>query len=248
MSTFIGSSKGGVVVQLEDLRFIPTPEPTYSWKPVSHHNMVEVLKSELHSHGLAITSENYSVAAGGLNLFGVFNVIGDHDPEIGMPAAFSIGFRHSNKKQFAIQMVAGLNVFVCSNLCFSGDMITLKRKHTSGLNLRWELANGVDRYLVKSAALEDEINFMRARDVTPLEAKAFLVDNVVNGNLPQALLKTAYENYFEHDDNKPDCADRTAWGLHNAVTRAIRDANLVPESKFGITIKLGSIIRKLLNH
>ena len=248
MSSFIGNSKGGIVVTIDDLRRVPTPAPTYSWKPVSHFEMVTVLKSKLEGKGLEITKESFSVASEGLNLFGVFNVSADHAPDVGLDSSFSIGFRHSNKKQFAIQMVAGLNVFVCSNLCFSGDMITLKRKHTSGLNLNWELDLAVERYLAKSAKLEDEINFMRARDVTPLEAKAFLVDNVVNGNLPQALLKTAYENYFEHDDNKPDCADRTAWGLHNAVTRAIRDANLVPESKFGITIKLGSIIRKLLNH
>lgn len=241
--TFIGTSNGAHVVQESDLQYIATPPATYSWKPVSHSDMVQRLKRTLVSQGIEIVRESYSVAAEGLNLFGVFDVAGN--PNIGMPAGFSLGFRHSNKKQFAIQMVAGLRVFVCSNLCFSGDMITLKRKHTSGLDLGMELSRGVSRYVVKSQNLQQQILVMANTGIDDNGAKSFILDSVVQGVMPQALLVNSYENYFEHPEYE-DCAPRTVWGLNNALTRAIRDANLVDTSKFSATIALGTAIAKLI--
>jgi hypothetical protein len=241
-STFIGKSKGGHIVSQGDLDCIATPEPTATWKPVSHGAMVAGIKQALANHGIEIASEGYSIASEGLNLFGVFDLVSK--PNIGMPANFALGFRHSNRKQFAIQMVAGARVFVCSNLCFSGDMITLKRKHTSGLNLYSELNNGVARYVQKSFELEESILVMREAPMTDQSAKVFLLDSVVSGALPQTLLVNSYENYFDHPTQ--ECEERTVWGLHNAVTRTIRDSNLVPTSKFEVTVKLGSAIRNLI--
>ena len=238
---FIGNSKGGVLVKANDLPFIGTPDRTATWHPVSHHGMVTLLKAKIASVGLEILNEGYSVAKEGLDLFGVFDFAGT--PDIGIAAGFSMGFRHSNAKRFAIQMVAGARVFVCSNLCFSGEMITLKRKHTSGLNLRAEINMAVDRYLSKSAQLEESIIVMQQTEVSEDGVKSFLLDSVVQGVMPQALLIPSYSNYFE--PQAEDCAPRNAWGVHNAVTRAIRDSNLVDTSKFDATVKIGSAIRAL---
>ena len=247
--SFIGNSKGGHVVIESDLIYIPAPEATSTWKPVRHYDMVKSIKRTLDANGIEITSESYSVAAEGLNLFGMFNVNipSQSTDSIELASSFSLGFRHSNKKQFSIQMVAGLNVFVCSNLCFSGDMIALKRKHTSGLALNSEVDMAVQRYLAHTLKLEREVNAMQGWTIDEQSAKAFLVDHIVNGDLPQSLLLPAYENFLGDTNDKPDCAPRTVWGFHNAVTRAIRDANLVPASKFSITAELGAAIRKLFS-
>ena len=58
----------------------------------------------------------------------------------------ALGLRTANNKTMSIQLCAGLSVFVCDNLAFRGDMIALRRKHTSGLNLRVELAGAVLRF------------------------------------------------------------------------------------------------------
>ena len=46
----------------------------------------------------------------------------------------------------ALQLAIGLKILVCDNLCFAGDLIALKRKHTAGLDLPRELAQALDRY------------------------------------------------------------------------------------------------------
>ena len=242
-STFIGTAKGAHVVTAEQLEFLPTPESTVSWHPVKHSDLVRGLHNALIAQGIEVVKEAYCVSPNGLDLFGVFDMAQSAD--LNLPASFSMGFRHSNNKKFSIQLVAGTRVFVCSNLCFSGDMITLKRKHTSGLNLRYEIELGVNRYIEKAGQLRHEILLMQETAIDDQGAKSFLLDSVVKGSMPHALLVNAYRNYFDGKE-LVDCAPRTVWGLNNAITRSIRDANLVPSSKFEITLKLGSLIRRLL--
>jgi hypothetical protein len=59
----------------------------------------------------------------------------------------SLGFRHGNDKQMAIQIVAGGCVFVCDNMSLYGSTVVLKAKSTHGASISikespWVLRDG----------------------------------------------------------------------------------------------------------
>lgn len=133
----------------------------------------------------------------------------------------ALGLRTANDKSMAIQICAGLSVFVCDNLAFRGDLIALKRKHTSGLNLRTELATAVLRFQDHFGRLVGEIKTLKARELRDIEAKALMHDVFAEGLMPVRLLPAVSESYFE-----PKVADfepRNARSLHNAFTTVAKE-------------------------
>jgi hypothetical protein len=148
-----------------------------------------------------------------------------------------MGLRTSNNKSMAINIVAGMAVLVCSNLAFRGDMIALRRKHTSGLDLNEELTHAVLRFQQHFGKLTDEIEILKGRPLSDREAKAIMHDAFVKGIMPMRLLPQVSAAYFE-----PELAafePRTAWSLHNAFTGV---AKVMPMStRLGATQELGRL-------
>jgi hypothetical protein len=108
---------------------VPSPDFTKSWRPVSHGQVIQTLEAACQYHGIAVRSREYSMSANGAKMFGVWELDITVDG-----TAFSLGVRNSIDKSFGIGITAGTKVFVCDNLCFSGDYIRF-RKHTAGLDM-----------------------------------------------------------------------------------------------------------------
>src|SRR5262249_44796761 len=119
----------------EQLRGLDCPTPTDTWRPVSHADLIDALEARLDPAPLTLPRQEYAVMRQGLVLFAVLDIRNGNGRE---DLGFAIGIRASNDKSIAIGLVAGVRVFVCDNLALSGDMILLKRKHTSGLDLTRE--------------------------------------------------------------------------------------------------------------
>jgi hypothetical protein len=92
-------------------------------------------------------------------LFGVLQLAYGESPD----GTAALGLRTANNKTMAIQICAGLSVLVCDNLAFRGDMIALRRKHTSGLRLREELAGAVLRSQDHFGRLSGEVTTLIER-------------------------------------------------------------------------------------
>src|SRR5438128_11961008 len=130
------------IVTRDQLRLVPVPEPTQTFKPIPHIELVDMLELVLQQNQIRIEEERFAIRRDGSVLFGVFQLAYGVTPD----GRAALGLRTANNKTMSIQLCAGLAVFVCDNLAFSGDMIALRRKHTSGLNLRVELAGAVLRF------------------------------------------------------------------------------------------------------
>jgi hypothetical protein len=99
-----------------ELAQIAVPEATSTHKPVPHHTIVEVLVQTLSFRHIGVVQEEYAVSPDGMKMFGVL------DLETQMEGCrFSIGIRNSHDKSIRLGLTAGLRVFVCSNMAFSGD-------------------------------------------------------------------------------------------------------------------------------
>ena len=203
------------LVTREQLAVIPAPEPTATWRPIPHIELVETLERVLRVNQIAIREER-SLRRDGSTLFGVLQLAYEDTPD----GTAAMGLRTSNDKTMSIQICAGLSVFVCDNLVFRGDLIALNRKHTAGLNLRTELAGAVLRFQDHFGRLAGEITQLKAREIADEQAKSIIHDVFVGGLMPLRFLPDVAEAYFQ--PKLPDFMPRTAWSLHNAFTAAAK--------------------------
>ena len=128
-------------------------------------------------------------------------------------------------------------MFVCSNLCFSGEMFVLRRKSTTGLRLGDMIGEGLDKFLVQSKSLDEGIDRLKNARLTDADAKRRIFDLFNDSVLPSRLLKPMARHYFEPTELETDCQPRTLWGLNNSATRSI--ATLKPSAQFLSAAKIG---------
>ncbi len=220
-------------VPYEALKDYATPPATGHWKPVPHLALVDTLKNEASKYH-NITHEEYAVSKNGTKLFGVMDLESELVPGMGK----SIGFRHSNDKQIAIQIVAGGRVFVCDNMVLAGSMIVLKAKHTWGFNLQERISTGLERWQQHVEIFREKVIDLSHKEITEGEGQAILAQSLYDGVITFQTFKVAYDLYFERAVRIPeeyeDCAPRTAWSLHNALSRALKLAT--PNAQFNGTM------------
>jgi hypothetical protein len=212
-----------------------TPAGTSTFKPVPHFELVETMSNLLARRGATIVKEELAVSANRQQIFGVFNFEnGIHLPGIGR----AMGFHAANDKTLAIQIVAGVRIFICDNLALSGSAIVLKRKHTRALDLASQINLGLDRFEEGREIFEQSIERLQIRAITDGKAKESIFDLVYSGVVGSSLFSDISRNYFQAEKlGLEDCAPRTAWGLHNSCTRAVKA--LSPASQYRTTEDLG---------
>jgi hypothetical protein len=204
------------VVSRAELRALPMLDATRTFKPIPHIELVDMLELVLRENQIRIEEERFALRRDGSVLFGVLQLAYGES----LDGHAALGLRTANNKTMSIQLCAGLSVFVCDNLAFRGDMIALKRKHTSGLNLRIELAGAVLRFQEHFGRLSGEVERLKERLLPDIQAKALIHDAFAQSLMPLRFLPEVSHGYFE--PNIEAFAARNAWSLHNAFTGAAR--------------------------
>jgi hypothetical protein len=221
-----------------ELAQIPVPEATSTHKPVPHHTIVEALVETLSFRHIGVVQEEYAVSPDGAKMFGVL------DLETQMEGCrFSIGIRNSHDKSIRLGLTAGLRVFVCSNMAFSGDFTPVLAKHTKSFNLVDTLSVGVDRIQRNFEPLQRQVETWRKTQITDETAKLIFYSAFIDGKLeaPRSLLPEVHRLYFE--PQYPEFSARTMWSLSNAFTSAFKKLDPVPQ--FKATAKLGGFLAQL---
>ncbi len=226
-------------VTYDNLKAIETPASTRYWKPVSHVELIDTMKEQLFARGFEVAKQDFAIGSEGRKLFGTLDLTSDLMPGIGN----ALGFRHSNDKSMAIKIVAGGRVFVCDNMALSGDVTIMKQKHTWSYNLKDLIRRGLDIWQGKQAGMVRDINRLQETALSDEGAQALLARSLFEGVTTFQTFKQAYDLFFERavraPEQYPDCAPRTAWGLHNAYTRALKEST--PNAQFNTTIELSKV-------
>lgn len=210
------SHRGCVPIKREDLVAIVTPTPlSPRHRPISHLELIEGIESSLASRGVMVAKEELAINRNGALLFGVMDL---RWGDTGVFCA-ALGIRTSNDMRFAVQIIVGARVFACDNLAFSGDIVTMKRRHVISINLKRELDEASERFFERYSALQGRLEAMMQEQISDVTAKSILHDAAVSGVIPLRLLPIASKAYF---NPAIDFQPRTAWSLHNAITGAIR--------------------------
>jgi hypothetical protein len=156
---------------------------------------------------------------------------------------FSIGVRNSHDKSLRLGMTAGIRVFVCSNMAFSGEFTPVLAKHSKSFNLIDTLAVGVDRIQRNFEPMQRQVEGWRQTQITDERAKLIFYSAFIDGKLeaPRSLLPEVHRLYFEPE--YPEFSQRTLWSLSNAFTSAFKKLDPVPQ--FKATAKLGEFLSQL---
>jgi len=232
-SARLSAHGGAVKIDRDALVTLPTPEGTATHVTVPHNALVGHIENRLAQHKLGIAKSEYAVQSDGNKLFGIITLI----HQIQTDFSFALGIRTSNDKRIPVQMIAGTRVFVCDNMAFSGDLITLSRKHTANLDIRSELWGGVDRAVAKFGGLNNRILELKAEEIDDNRAKAMMLDAALKGIMPMRLLPDVNHHYFTPPHE--EFAGRNLWSLHNAFTEGFKQ--LRPNIAMQSNVELGAM-------
>jgi hypothetical protein len=210
---------GSAAVDESQVRAVPTPEATESWRPVPHHRVLDLARSEIEALGFRVTDAAHGLWNNGLRYFGLLELANG-----GAAADYSLvaGIRNSHDKSFPAALSIGSRVFVCDNLAFSGEIV-ISRRHTTYIerDLPGLVGRAVAR-LVEQRELQGKridaykaLQFVEERDVHDFVIRAVDERVIPNARIADVLgqwRKPAHEAF----------APRTAWSLFNAFTESLK--------------------------
>lgn len=211
---------------------IPAPPPTDTWRPLAHGDYVLAAERALNEYGLEVVDSTFTVPREGLDMFGTLytsHFIGGKQ--------WALGLRNSNRKALAAGVCAGLNVLVCENLVFHGEVV-LFRKHTSGLT-----PDVLDTFIREAitVALGHMDKLVEAQDrlarlpLTSAMTEHILVRGALEGAFKPSALPSILGEHLEAETETfgleyPDYTDRVArtnaYMLYQAITRTWRTEQL----------------------
>ena len=226
------TERGSIRVTRAELEGIEPPESTATWKPVKHATLISALTAAITNTQRYIIKEEFAIQRDGKKLFGVMDLKWGETMEY----RAALGFRTSNDKSLAIQMVAGARVFVCDNLVLAGESIVLKRKHTSQLDLEEELREAVQRYELGSQQLQRGIEHMKNQYLSLSEVRAFICQAFAQKVVPLRIFPAVTAPYMD-DTGAAQLEYLNKWELHNAFTTPMKA--LKPNIRFEATQRLG---------
>lgn len=230
-AVLLGSN--GQYISRAALATLRTPDETGTWKPIPHALLVDILFDELDRRDLHVEHQAYSVSHDGNKLFATFDLYRDDNDEF----ASSLGLRTSNDKSMSIQIAVGKKVFVCDNMCFSGDIIALRRKHTNGLKLEQEISRGLDRYQATQRDLDARIIKLKQKIMWQRDAEHMIYTAFEKEILPVRLFHPVIQSYRQVITHN----NVSAWQLHNCFT--VQAHKLPPARKFKATTAIGQLFK-----
>jgi hypothetical protein len=227
-----------MLVSRDALRNLPEPQPLGRMhRPIAHAKLVDALIGEVERRGMSVLRDSFAISKDKSVIFGVMDLMATATADANADRTLSLGFRSGNNRQVAIKLVAGTRVFVCDNLAMMGDVIAMKRMHTTGLDLGDAIGSGFDKFLTQQAILDGHIARLNDSKISDDAARSVAFAVFAQNIVPSRLLDDVDRFYFRPTDEMVDCQPRSLWGLHNAFTRAMHD--LTPQTLMRASVQLG---------
>jgi hypothetical protein len=212
--------QGGQECSLDELKNIPLPAETRSFKPVGHYDLalsIAQVAGDLLPE-FTLNKSSYGTARDGNQLFGV-QTFQNSNTELGL----SIAFRNALDKSLSIGMAFGASVFVCDNLSLQGSVVKF-RKHTTNVmnDLEEMILTGVYRARTSFIHAVDDAHHMkriRLSDDGAYRALGHLFGHKV---LSPRQMPVALREWLEPSHDAFE--ERSLWSLYNSVTEALKSS------------------------
>ena len=179
LSMFSGSFTANSVEELAAIA-VSVPQETRTYLPLSHYDAANKILCGVNELGYQVVEQNYGLSKNGQRLFGVIKLNSGVDGY-----AYTIGLRNSYNKSLSYAIAAGFQVFVCENLCFSGDKIAF-RKHNHQLDPTEVVNEALVKLLPRYEDLRSRIESLKDETISDDYAARLLVQmaekRIVNSN------------------------------------------------------------------
>lgn len=209
----------GAVVDRNGLANIPTPEPVGRWFPVPHMTLVTELETALQPHGMKIVAETFKLDKGGQRMFGMLQV--GNCKAAGDDFEFAIGLRNAHDKMLRAGLAVGMNVGVCSNLSFRGEIV-IGRKHTTEIltDLPLLMAGAITKLAEKWDTQGKIVTAYKGMDVSVTQGRDLLINCAKQEVFPRTQLMDVIDEW--ETPRHPEFKDRNLWSLFNSVTEHLK--------------------------
>lgn len=214
---------GAEAVSREVLEAVPTPEPTQTWCPIPHADLLGGIQTTLERSGFRVMTEAHALAKDGARYFGLLQIVSDHASR---DYSLVVGLRNGHDRTIPAGLVIGSQVFVCDNLAFSGE-IRIARKHT--INIERDLPNQIERAVGRLAEVrgrqDERIAAYKRTEITDAQAHDLLVQALDARVVPVTRLPDVLAEW--RSPRHPEFAQgKTAWRLFNGFTEILKGTNL----------------------
>jgi hypothetical protein len=220
---------GAKQITREQIKFLPVPQPLGS-RHVTRPFIddIETIGDMLAQIGMPVVSEGYGVTRDEetkmpKQFFGLMEIDAGHD---GRDHGVMVGLRGSYDQTLSRGIAIGSRVFVCDNLCFSGE-IEIKTKQTTDIDTRIRslLFDAIQEVPEMVGHQDRRFENYRNTEIGQIVGDSMIMDMVRAGVLnPSHVGKTVQEwdkpTHAEHAED-----GFTLWRLHNAVTEALKPSN-----------------------
>ena len=125
-------------------------------------------------------------------------------------------------KSLALGVTAGTRVFVCENLCFSGNFVAFRR-HTSGLDadlLAFLAFRAMRTVVTQLKRFQQWHESLRNYLLPEPDMKILLVEIMTQMIIPPS-------KFNQFNDLYHNVYDNTLWGLHECCTDVLKKSNLL---------------------
>lgn len=221
---------GAESIDRHQLALVPTPPPMGPrHQPYPYIDFVDRVADGLQTIGLGVVEERYGLMKDGSRFFGLMECRPIHAAMMQTAQgrerdyALMVGLRGSHDQSLARGLVAGSRVFVCDNLCFSGE-VQISTKQTTHIERRLpglilDAVRGLDGiFQVQDARFAQ----YRAFQVKPRIGDAIITElvrrEVINpSHVGRLIREWDHPSHEEHAEN-----GWSLWRMHNACTEALK--------------------------
>lgn len=212
-----------------ELGRVPLPAATKTHVPIPHDYFVDLVEDRLNDQGLRIVQAEFALNHEGANMFGIMEVGSANDDDF----ATIVGLRNSHIKLTSAGLVLGKGVFVCDNLCFSGEFGMRKVHRPSILD---DLPRLVTEAVAKVATANSE-QLARAEAYKEKQISNKTADHLIMNMLRAGAINTQRVEKVVAEWDAPSHEEfkktgRSVWRLEQAATESLKGLSFEQMSKY----------------
>lgn len=216
-----------------ELALLETPAPMGNHhRPMPFGEYADIVVKGLVDRGLEVVKEEYAVTRNEQQMFGVIEVA---DRNLSLAPAkrdndwgLMIGLRGSHNQTLARGLTMGSHVYVCSNLGFHGELLTMKTMQTTNIMTRiiGLVGEALDKIPGMAADQEARFDAYKNTVIRPEHGDQMLVEIHRRGGFSGSQLATAIAEWdkpsFASHAEYNGAGQRSVWQLYNACTQALK--------------------------
>ena len=198
------------------------PTRTRTYKPISHHQLVDLTLDSIQKSGFTLEKELYSSYNHGNMANGRYTISNVADSEMQL----QIGWQNSYDKTASLKFAIGTQILICQNGCVSGDYGAFKKKHigsveeftpTAITEYIKQAGDGFRKMQIEREVLK-QIELTK-RDKAELLGRLFLEEELISTMQMNIIAKEIEAPTYDY--GAPD----SVWEMYQHVTFAMKETH-----------------------